>query len=86
MNIQQIAKQAMDYLDSVGVAADWDIKEAKTPQFEKHMNIDFRFVGFYKYSVLNVFTDTTEFYLSSTGKKESFINETVFTYPQKSPD
>ena len=26
MNLNQIAKQAMDYLDSVGVAADYDIK------------------------------------------------------------
>ena len=27
MTLNQIAKQAMDYLDSVGVAADYDIKD-----------------------------------------------------------
>ena len=26
MNLEQIAQQAMDYLDSVGIAADYDIK------------------------------------------------------------
>lgn len=30
MTLEQIAQEAMDYLDSVGVAADWDIEIHKT--------------------------------------------------------
>jgi hypothetical protein len=38
MTLEQIAQQAMDYLDSVGVAADWDIVRAKVP-FTSCINI-----------------------------------------------
>ena len=35
MNLEQIAQQAMDYLDSVGVAADWEISRPDHLNAEK---------------------------------------------------
>lgn len=48
MTLEQIAQETMDYLDSVGVAADWEIVNHKVP-FASYVDI------------LHVYTDAKRF-------------------------
>lgn len=70
MTLNQIAQQAMDYLDSVGVAADWGV-------YSYHM------LGS---SVLKIVTGHETFYQSKMhGFSNDIIADIKKTYPQKSP-
>ena len=71
MSLEQIAQQAMDYLDSVGVAADYEIKTVS-------YGID-QLTVFTDDYVIGLPSNTPE----STG--EYFIGKIKKYYPQKSP-
>lgn len=67
MKLQQIAQEAMDYLDSVGVAADWDIVRTKVP-FASYVDI------------LYVYTDDKRFSHVS-GHLNVILNMIISDYP-----
>lgn len=67
MTLEQIAQQAMDYLDSVGVAADYEIENQEFP-FSVYVN------------VLFVYTDSKRFHQVDTLPLR-IINELKRHYP-----
>lgn len=78
MNLQQIAQQAMDYLDSVGVAAEYEIKDLQLIVYVGD------YVGdktFYFHDCLTMFVG-----LEPITTEQWVMNKLKETYPQKSPE
>ena len=71
MNLEQIAQQAMDYLDSVGVAADYEIKVSS--------------YGIRKLTVFTDYYDMGLPSNAPESTGEYFIGKIKKYYPQKSP-
>jgi len=71
MNLEQIAQQAMDYLDSVGVAAEYEVKAVS-------YDID-QLTVFTDDYVIGMPSNAPE------GTGEYFIGKIKKYYPQKSP-
>ena len=70
MNLEQIAQQAMDYLDSVGVAADWKISKPNHLDKEK----------------LDIIIDDRVISIFGVDGRDFLLRRLSMVHPQKSPD
>ena len=89
MNLEQIAQQAMSYLDSVGVAADYEIKKiGKSAKTESLFN-EIYFKGVSDDFRLLITTTSNRFFLNSVAENvdvDLFFDELKTVHPQKSPN